>query len=150
MADAWVKQVLENGSRNYIAVYNLNFTATSPLTGYVAADPTSAGDMGVSIGGNTLYPGTHLKIWKMQYDMSASQALKIIWDATSSQTALTVNGQGSSEKDFMKYPGGLYVPQSSGAPITGATGKIKFDTLGTVTIGDFISITMWLKKDIAQ
>ncbi len=150
MVDAWVKRVLENGSRNYVAIYNMNFTATTPITSYTAADPTSSGDMGVTIGGNVLYPGTHLKIWKMQYDMSASQSLKMIWDASSPVVALTVNGQGGGEKDFMKYPGGLYVPQSGGAPVTGATGKVLFDTLGTTAVGDFISITIWYKKDIAQ
>jgi hypothetical protein len=145
MVDAWVKQVLENGSRNYIAIYNLNFTATTPLTGYVAADPTSSGDMGVSIGGNTLYPGTHLKIWKMEYDMSASQALKVTWDATTDDIAITVNGNGSGIKDFKKDPGGLYNPKSSGV-----TGKVLFDTVGTPAVGDFVSIKVWYKKDIAQ
>ncbi len=149
MVDAWTKQVLENGPRNYIATYTINFGSTSAVTGYVAADPTSSGDMGVNIGGNVLYPGVHLKIWKLTYDMSASQSLSILWDATSSQIAVSVNGQGSGCRDYMKQ-GGLYVPQSAGAPITGATGKIKFDTVGTVTAGDFISINMWLKKDIKQ
>lgn len=149
MADAWVKQVIQNGFRDYIAQYNLNFTATSPLTGYVAADPTASGDMGVNIGGNVLYPGVHLKIWRMQYDMSPSQALKVSWDATSAQVAVTVNGQGSSEKDY-EYSGGLYVPQSAGAPITGATGKILFDTVGTPSVGDFVSVWVWYKKDVKQ
>lgn len=149
MADAWVKQVLENGSRNYIATYTINFGSTSPITSYVAADPTSAGDMGVTIGGNTLYPGTHLKIWKIMYDMSASQSLQIEWDATTAQVAISVNGQGSGKRDYKKQ-GGLFVPQSGGAPITGATGKIVFNTIGTPTAGDFISINMWLKKDIGQ
>ncbi len=150
MADAWTKQVLENGSRNYIAIYNLNFTATSPLTAYVAADATSSGDMGVNVGGQVFYPGVHTKIWAAQYDMSASQSLQILWDATTDQTAITVNGQGSGSKDFKKYPGGLYVPQSAGAPITGATGNVLFTTVGTPAVGDFISITLWLKKDIRQ
>ncbi len=149
MVDSWTKQVLENGPRNYIATYTMNFGLTTPVTGYEAADPTSTGDMGVTIGGNVLYPGTHLKIWQIKYDMSASQSLKIIWDASTDQVALTVNGQGGGERDY-KEQGGLFVPQSAGAPITGATGKILFDTLGTVTAGDFISINMWLKKDIRQ
>jgi|SRR5882757_1172187 len=145
MVDAWTKQVLENGARNYIAIYNLNFTATTPLTTYAAADPTSSGDMGVIIGGNTLYPGSHLKIWKMQYDMSASQSLQVLWDATTDDQAITVNGNGSGIKDFKKDPGGLFNPKS-----TGVTGKVLFTTLGTPSVGDFISITVWYKKDIAQ
>lgn len=149
MADAWVKQVLQNGARDYIATYTVNFGSTSAITAYTAADPTSSGDMGWNIGGNVLYPGVNLKIWELQYDMAASQALKISWDATSAQVALTVNGQGNGHRKY-KHSGGLYVPQSAGAPITGATGKIIFDTVGTVTAGDFISIWMWLKKDIQQ
>ena len=62
MVDAWVKQVLENGPRNYIATYTINFGSTSAITNYTAADPTASGDMGVNIGGNVLYPGTNLKI----------------------------------------------------------------------------------------
>jgi len=149
MVDAWVKQVLENGPRNYIATYTLNFSSTSAITNYVAADPTSSGDMGWNIGGNTLYPGVNLKIWELMYDMAASQQLQLQWDATSAQVAVSVNGQGSGNRNY-KQQGGLYVPQSAGAPITGATGKIIFNTIGTVTAGDFISIQMWLKKDIQQ
>lgn len=149
MADAFVKQVLENGPRNYIATYTINFALTAAVTGYVAADPTASGDMGVIIGGNTLYPGVHLKIWKLNYDMSASQSLQLQWDASSPQVAVSVNGQGSGDRDYMRQ-GGLYVPQSTGAPIAGATGKIIFNTVGTVSAGDFISINMWLKKDIKQ
>jgi hypothetical protein len=149
MVDAWTKQVLDNGPRNYRAVYTLVFTAMSPLANYLAADPTSSGDMGVNIAGNTLYPGTHLKIWELEYDMSSSQAVQIIWDATTPQNAFVINGAGAG-KHHWKKRGGLYVPQSAGAPITGATGKILFTTLGVPTVGDMISIEMRLKKDIHQ
>lgn len=149
MVDVWTKQVMENGSRNYRAIYTLVFTATSPITGYVAADPTSSGDMGVIFAGNTLYPGVHLKIWELNYDLSASQGVQILWNATTNQTAWALNGQGAGAHDWKKE-GGLAVPQSGGAPITGATGKLIFNTLGTPAVGDLISIDMWLKKDIAQ
>lgn len=149
MTDAWVKNVLENGPQWYCATYTLNFASTSAITGYVAADPTAAGDMGVVIQGNTLYPGTHLKIWELQYDMSASQQLQMQWDATSAQVAVSVNGQGGGCRKYFRQ-GGLHVPLSTGAPITGATGKIIFNTIGTVTAGDFISINMVLRKDIVQ
>lgn len=149
MADAWTKQVIENGPQNYRAIYTLVFTAMTPLTGYVAADPTSTGDMGVTIAGNTLYPGTHLKIWGLDYDMSSSQALQIIWDATTPQNAFVINGQGSGQHHWHKQ-GGLAVPQNAGAPITGATGKIIFTTLGVPAVGDMLSVNMWLRKDIHQ
>lgn len=143
MADAFVKQVIQNGPRNYIATYTCVFTLTSPISTYVAADPTSAGDMGWLIGGNTLYPDTNLKIWRLDYDMSASQGLEILWDATADQVALAINGQGSGCRDY-KHQGGIYVPSG----LAGATGKILFTTLGTPSAGDIISINMWLKKDI--
>lgn len=148
MVDAWTKQVLENGARNYRAVYSLVFTATTPLTGYVAADPTASGDMGWPYAGQTLYPGTNLTIWDLQYDLSSSQGVQIQWDATAPQTAWALNGQGSGGHSWMKK-GGLK-PYSGGVLITGATGKLIFNTLGTPAVGDLISIEMWLKKDIAQ
>lgn len=150
-AAVWTKQVLDNGPRNYRAVYSIVFGSgdSEPTAGYVAADPTASGDMGVSIGGNTLYPGAHLKIWELKYDMSDSQTVQIIWDASSPQTAWAANGKGAGEHSWKKQ-GGLYVPQSAGAPIAGATGKILFTALGTPAANDSISIEMWLKKDIHQ
>jgi hypothetical protein len=148
VVDAWTKQVLDNGPRNYRAVYTLVFGATDPVTSYVAADPTSAGDMGVNIQGQVLYPDTHLKLWELKYDMSASQGLQILWDATTDQTAWAANGQGSGGHSWKKQ-GGLS-PYNLGTVITGATGKILFTTLGTPEVGDLISIEMWLKKDIHQ
>lgn len=145
MVDSWAKQVIENGPRNYIAQYNLLFAATSPLTDYVAADGSAAGDMGVSFAGNILFPLTNLKIWRLDYDMSASQALEVKFDATTDAIAVIVNGQGDGNRDFMRQ-GGLQIP----AGLSGATGKILFTTLGTVTAGDFVSVRMWCKKDIDQ
>jgi len=122
-----------------------NFTATTPLTTYAAADPTSSGDMGVIIGGNTLYPGSHLKIWKMQYDMSASQSLQVLWDATTDDQAITVNGNGSGSRISRRTLAACLIPN----PLASLE-KVLFTTLGTPSVGDFISITVWYKKDIAN
>lgn len=141
------KQVLENGARNYIAIYNATFAMADTLAAYDAADPTSGGDMGVIIGGATLYPNTHLKVWKLNYNMVGdANGLVMSWDASSAQAFWTVTGFG--KQDFKKSPGGLYVPQNAGAPIAGATGKILWDF--TAAVAGSFSIEMWLKKDIVQ
>lgn len=145
MADTPVKQVLENGPRNYRATYNVAVAAG--LAAYVAADPTASGDMGVSIAGNTLYPGTHLKIWELRYNITEGLSVSLTWDASSPQLGWILTGFGTVS---FKKEGGLFVPQSAGAPIAGATGKIIFDTIGTPAAGQSISIDMWLKKDIKQ
>lgn len=149
MADTFTKQVLENGNRNYRALYTVIFSGVTPIVHYSAADPSVNGDMGVVIAGRTLYPLTHLKIWDLKYDMSASQALNIEWQATTDQTAWMANGQGSGGHSWKKQ-GGLFFPQSNGAPITGGTGGLLFTSVGAPAVGDFISIEMWLKKDFAQ
>lgn len=142
------KQVLENGSRNYIASFTASWAASDTLTEYTAADPTSAGDMGVSIGGNVLYPGTHLKIWRLAYNIADSTVgLVLNWDASAKQAAWILSGYG--KQNFMAQ-GGLYVPQSGGSPITGATGKILFDLLPASLPAGSFTVEMWLKKDIQQ
>jgi hypothetical protein len=150
VATTVTKQVIENGNRNYIATYMISsdgsaYAATAQL------DPTSGGDMGVIYGGNTLYPGTHLKIWRLAYNLPVGMNARLIWEATSAQDAWDMYGFGKQE---WKFHGGLYVPQSSGAPIAGATGKIDLAvaayTLPTGTTTAFGSIEVWAKKDIAR
>jgi hypothetical protein len=154
-APTWTKQVLENGARNYLATYTIFWGAldTGLPDAYTAADATDAGDMGVVILGQTLYPGPHLKIMRLGYDMSDGLGVRLTWDATTPQDAYIINGTGAGKQMFVPQ-GGLYVPQDTGAPIAGATGNIIFNTIGTGdapgATGDFISINMWLRKDISQ
>lgn len=143
------KQVLENGFRNYVAQFTCPVTSGDTLSNYLALDPTSGGDMGVTIGGNTLYPGTHLKLMEYRYDMSDGLGIQLIWDATSPQNADIINGLGGGHKSYVRS-GGLFVPQSAGAPITGATGKVLFTLIGTPAAGQFFSIWLWARKDVAQ
>lgn len=143
------KQVLENGPRNYVAQFTCPLTTGDTLANYLALDPTSGGDMGVSIAGNTLYPGTHLKLMELRYDISDAIGIELIWDASSPQNADIINGLGGGHKSYSRS-GGLFVPQSAGAPITGATGKVLFTLIGAPAAGQFFSITVAAKKDIAQ
>lgn len=144
-----VKQVLENGARNYVALFTAVWSTTDPILATNILDPTSGGDMGVIFNGQTLYPGTHLKIWQMKYDASPGLGIELLWEAGSPQTAYILNGDGSGGQDFKKQ-GGLFVPQSMGAPITGATGKIDLLTHTAPVAGNFFSLNIWCKKDIHQ
>lgn len=138
MADTIVKQVLENGFRNYRATFN--FTIAAGVSAAVILDPTSSGDMGVTIGGNTLYPGAHLKIWQMRYNIQPStQTATLAWDATSAQQFWNLSGFGNQK---FRDEGGL-----STIGIAGATGKVLLTVTGSA--GSF-TLEIWAKKDISQ
>jgi len=150
MVDTVASQTLENGSQWYRAKFT-NFSDGVGETAVVKVDPTSgyAGTTGVSLGvnfaGNVLFPGVHLKLMRMTYTVSG-MTLQIDWDATSDVTMWFLQGYG--KLDFQKL-GGLYVPQSGGAPVTGATGKILFTTQGAGA-GSSYTVDMTFKKDIVQ
>lgn len=144
MADSVFTQVLENGNRNYHAKFT-NLSDGTGETNVVKLDPTATGNMGVLYSGQTLYPGTHLKIWRIEYNVT-NMTVEMIWNATTPQDLWLLNGFG--HHDFMRQ-GGLYVPQSGGAPITGADGKVLFTTKGAAS-GSSYTITIWAKKDISR
>lgn len=149
------RQVIQNGNQNYALNLSCLWDSghTDGLSAYLLADPTSTGDMGVSFAGNVLYPGTHLKIFRLSYDASPGIGVQIYWDAGTPTTAYVFNGDGSGKQMF-RPQGGIFVPQSAGAPITGATGKLLINTVVTSTYtfaaGSFFSLEIWLKKDIRQ
>ena len=127
MVDAVTTQILENGPRNWA----FSFTNLSDGTGesaVVKVDGSSAGPLGVVIQGQTFYPTKHLKIVEVDYDVKG-MALEIIWDATTPQNALVLGGFG--HRKFHRF-GGLSQVDSAGTYIIGATGKIKFTTLGAM------------------
>jgi len=116
------KTVLQNGNRDYRATYNFVGDGSNTISAYLAADPTSAGDMGVIYSGNTLYPGTHMTIIGARYNLAAGFSILVQWDATSATDAMDLYGFG---KQMMFREGGLQ-PKNAGTLITGATGKILF------------------------
>ena len=127
MADAVTTQILENGLRNW----GFAFTNLSDGTGesaVVKVDGSSAGPLGVTVGGVVTYPTKHLKITEIEYDVKG-MALEIIWDATTPQNVMVLGGFGKI--NFKPY-GGVAQVDSAGAYIVGATGKIKFTTLGAM------------------
>lgn len=149
-----VRQVIQNGNQNYVLNLSAQWDGShlDDLSAYVVADPTASGDMGVSFGGNVLYPGTHLKIFRIGYDVTPGVSVQLYWDASTPTTAYIFNGDGAGKQMF-RPQGGIFVPQSGGAPITGATGKLLLNTTHTVAalaVGYFFSLEIWLKKDIRQ
>lgn len=148
MADTVTTQVLENGSQ-WFRVKLTNFSDGSGETAVVKVDPTSAAsganNMGVVIQGQTFYPGVHLKLMEMTYNV-AGMTLLVQWDASTKQDMWYLQGFGG---DNFRKRGGLYVPQSSGAPVAGATGKVLFTTEGAAG-GSSYTVDMTFKKDIVQ
>jgi hypothetical protein len=146
------KAVLENGNRNYKATYNFVGDGANTISGYVAADPTATGDMGVTIAGNTLYPGAHMTIIGMRYNLAAGFSVQIIWDATSPTLAWTLFGFG---KELLYREGGLqpYTITSGVATLlTGATGKILFTQKPDAALAAGVTgtIELLLRKGIKQ
>lgn len=144
MADAVTTQVLENGNQWFRAKFT-SFSDGTGETAVVKVDPTSSGTLGVIIQGQTFYPGVHLKLMEMTYNVSG-MTLLVQWDANTKQDLWYLQGFGS---DNFRKRGGLYVPQSGGAPVTGATGKILFTTEGAAA-GSSYTVDMTFKKDIVQ
>jgi hypothetical protein len=149
---AVTKQVLENGNQNYVASYQMLFDGAGTLINYLALDPTSGGDMGVSYSGNILYPGTHLKIMRVAYNLAPGFSVRLTWDATTPQDAWILYGFG--KQNFMAQ-GGLFVPAASLAPyvpITGATGKMFFNSYPAAAPAATLAgtIEIWANKDFVR
>ena len=127
MADAVTSQLIANGPRNWGYV----FTSLSDGTGetnVVKVDGSAAGPLGVIVRGQTFYPLAHIKITEIEYDIKG-MALEIIWDATASKNATVLGGFGRLR--YFEF-GGLAAVDATGALLAGATGKIKFTTLGAM------------------
>jgi len=127
MADAVTSRLIANGPRNWGYVFT-NLSDGTGESGVVKVDGSSTGPLGVTVGGVIFYPVQHIKITEIEYDVKG-MALEIIWDATSSANAVVLGGFG--KMNFHKF-GGLAAVDAAGALLTGATGKIKFTTLGAM------------------
>lgn len=127
MSDAVTSQLIANGPRNWGYVFNSLSDGTGE-TAVVKVDGSSAGPLGVIIAGVTTYPTFHIKITEIEYDVKG-MALEIIWDATTPKNAVVLGGFGRMR--FYEF-GGLAAVDSAGVVLVGATGKIKFTTLGAM------------------
>src|ERR1035437_860587 len=143
MADVVTSAVLENGSRRVV----MAFTSLSDGTGesvVVKVNATSSGPLGVIVQGQTFYPGVHLKIVNLWYDIHA-MGLRIRWDASSPTDALVLGGFG--HWPMLDTPGafqGLANPNA-----TGATGSILFTTVAAAANSSY-SVILEMIKGIPQ
>lgn len=141
MADAVTTTLLENGHNRWA----YRFTSFSDGTGEAAVtkvDGSSTGPLGVSIAGNTLYPGIHIKITEIRFQL-VDMSVRILWDATADVDAFILS-PGADNLDFTRV-GGLFIPVGT----VGATGIIQFTTVGQ-QVNSSYSIVMYGTKGIHQ
>jgi hypothetical protein len=139
MADIVVTTIMEQGPQNAI-VRCTNVSDGTGEAGVKKVDASATGPLGVSFKGQTFYPGIHLTIREVEYDVKA-MGLRIQWDATTAQDALALGGFGKMK--FEKF-GGLIVPSG----LTGATGSILFTTTGAMPNSSY-SVILHLRKNCA-
>jgi hypothetical protein len=144
MADAVTSALIENGPRNWVYVFT-NLSDGTGESNVVKVDGSAGGPLGVVIRGQTFYPLSNIKIREIEYDVKG-MALQIIWDAASPQNAFVLGGFGRLKFDNV---GGIAAVGSNGAVLSGATGKIKFTTLGQMVNSGY-TVTMRGTKGIPQ
>lgn len=137
MADTVTSQILFNGPRHLVMRFT-NVSDDTGETGVVKVNATNTG--GVVVQGQTIFPGTHLKVTKCQYDV-AGMGLRIQWVASSNVDMLVLNGYGTF--DFTDI-GGVQNPLP-----TGATGSIAFTTIGAVANSTY-TIVLSMTKGTPQ
>lgn len=145
MADVVTSQLLENGPRRVV----YKFTNVSDGTGesaVVKVNATSTGPLGVVVQGTTFYPGVHLKIADMHYDVRA-MALRIMWEATSNVDIWIASGDGAGPFNWLDSRAGFQGIVNPNT--TGATGSILFTTIGAASNSSY-SIVLTLIKGIPQ
>lgn len=125
MADAVVSQLVANGRRNWGYVFTNESDGTGE-SGVTKVDGSASGPLGVFLYGQTFYPLDHIKITEIEYDIKG-MGLEIIWDASPTAQIATVLG-GFGKLHYRQF-GGLAAVTSTGALLTGATGKILFTTI---------------------
>lgn len=122
MVDTVSSTLLENGN-NWFS-YNLtNFSDGTGETSVVKVDGSASGPLGVVYRGQTLYPGIHIKVREIRFQVT-DMAVRLQWDATIPQDIVTL----SPGADTLVYDriGGLFIPVG----LAGATGKILLTTVG--------------------
>jgi len=143
MADVVTTQILENGPRRIVTKFT-NFSDGTGESGVTKVDATSAGPYGVVIAGQTYYPGTHLKVVGIIYDLKV-MSLRIQWVATSNVDMLVLGGFGQWRFTDMRAGfQGLINPLT-----TGATGSISFTTEAAAANASY-SVILEMIKGIPQ
>lgn len=141
-ADTVSSTLLENGNNRWAYRFT-NFSQDGTgESAVVKVDGSSSGPLGVTIAGNTLYPGIHIKITEIRFQVT-DMSLRILWDATTDQDAVTLS-PGADTLDFTRV-GGIFIPVG----LTGATGKILFTTVGQ-QVNSSYTVVMYGTKGITQ
>lgn len=131
MADTVNTYTLIDGPRHLIQRY----TNTSDGTGETAVQKV---DISALLGPDGKNAPSSLSIEYIQYSIQGFEAVTLLWDATADDEIATLTSDGYM--DF-RDAGGFHDPQT-----TGATGDIKFTTVGTAAANDTYDITIKYKK----
>jgi hypothetical protein len=140
MADTVTTQYQANGFRNAVVVLT-NLSDGTGENNVLKVDASSAGPLGVNKAGQVFYPGTHLAIWRIDYDI-AGMAVRLQWDGSPNQDILTLGPGSQYFRDFAEV-GGLRVP----AGMTLPTGGIRLSTINAQA-GSTYWICLYLKKNV--
>jgi hypothetical protein len=142
MADLVTSQLLFNGPRHAV----FRFTSESDGTGEAGVtkvDATASGPLGVIVQGQTFFPGVHLKVIGIDYDIK-SMGLRIQWHASTNGDVEVLGGFGTkSYKDF----GGIQNPGT--VALAGSTGSIDFTTVDA-NLGASYTVVLRLTKGVPQ
>lgn len=140
-----VVAVENNGYRNVVVRASL-VSDGSGLTNFVLIDPTvaAAGAVNLSVtqAGQTFYPGTHLTIVGLDYDVQ-DMKLQLRWGATINQDILAL-GSAPEDFDWRKF-GGIRVPSG----LSGATGQILITTINQAPESTF-ALILYMRKGVPQ
>jgi hypothetical protein len=141
MADTVASLLLENGNRNW--GYQLtSFSDGTGETAVVKVDGSASGPLGVTIAGQTFYPGVHLKIKEIRFQVT-DMSVRLQWDAGTPRDIVTLS-PGADTLKFEKF-GGIFIPVG----LAGATGKILLTTIGQQVNSSYM-IAFWGTKGIHQ
>lgn len=132
MADTVTTRILANGARNLV----MRFTSLSDGTGESAVAKVDASD--VAYGYQGVAPGVYLKIKGVNW-IVRSGGLRVLWDATTDEDALILNGEGKQ----------VFNPHIKCPDITGATGILRFTTVG-FAINSGYDVTLHMIKGVPQ
>ncbi len=143
MADVVTSQILENGPRRVVYKFT-NVSDGTGETAVVKVNATSSGPLGVVEQGQTIYPGLHLKVVDMAYDIRA-MAVRIQWVASSAVDLWICSGDGAGPFSFLDSRAGFQGIINPGG--AGANGSIQFTTIGAALLSSY-SIVLALVKGI--
>lgn len=146
MANVVTSQTLENGPRRVVMKFTGVFDGSGEETGVIKVNATSSGSLGVVVQGQTFYPGTHLKVIDMAYDVNA-MLVRLQWEASSNVDMWIAAGQGAGPFVWLDSRAGFGGIVNTLA--AGATGSIAFTTVNS-NLGSSYSIVLTMIKGIPQ